>query len=180
MKYQRNRPKNARLARAHETPKIHKDFVHLPKFRPIINTTGLAHYHVGQCLSEIFQPLTINDYNIKDSFDAVNWIKNIPKELFDEGYRFVSFDVESLFTNAPLQKSINVILKRIYDDKLIHNYIKKNAMCKLIKDTCKKTAFSFDNIIYEQVDGVGMGSPLASVLANIIMTELEKKLLLKN
>ena len=47
-------------------------------------------------------------------------------------------------------------------------------MHKLIKDTCKKTAFSFDNIIYEQIDGVSMGSPLAPVLANIIMTEFEK------
>ena len=38
----------------------------------------------------------------------------------------------------------------------------------------KKTAFSFDNIFYEHIDGVSMGSPLAPVLANIIMTELEK------
>ena len=82
--------------------------------------------------------------------------------------------VESLFTNVPLQESINVILKRIYDDKLIHTDIKKNTMRKLIKGTCKKTAFSFDNIIYEQIDGVSMGSPPAPVLANIIMRELEK------
>ena len=31
-----------------------------------------------------------------------------------------------------------------------------------------------DNILYEQIDGVSMGSPLALVLDNIIMTELEK------
>ena len=48
-----------------------------------------------------------------------------------------------------LQRSINVILKRIYDDKLINTDIKKNTTQKLIKGTCKKTAFSFDNIIYE-------------------------------
>ena len=30
--YKRIRPKNARLARAHSTRKIHKDFAHLPKF----------------------------------------------------------------------------------------------------------------------------------------------------
>ena len=87
--YKRIRSKNARLARAHGTPKIYKDFVHLPKFRPIIDTTGSTHYHVGQYLSETFQPLTINDYYIKDSFDAGNRIKNISKELYDEGYSFV-------------------------------------------------------------------------------------------
>ena len=79
----------------------------------------------------------------------------------------------------PLQRSINVILKRIYDDKLIHTDIKKDAMRKLIKDTCKKIVFSFDDIIYEQIDGVSMGSPLAPVLANIVMTELEKTVVQK-
>ena len=37
-----------------------------------------------------------------------------------------------------------------------------------------KTAFSFDNIFYEQTDGVSMGSSLTPVLANIILTEFEK------
>ena len=71
------------------------------------------------------------------------------------------------------------MLKRIYDGKLIHIDIKKNTMHKLIKDTCKKTAFSFENIIYNQINDVSMGSHFAPVLANIIMTELEK-LLFKN
>ena len=71
------------------------------------------------------------------------------------------------------------MLKRIYDDKSIHTNIKKNMMLKLIKDTCKKTAFSFDNIIYERIGGVSRGSPLAPILANIIMTELEKSVVQK-
>ena len=28
----------------------------------------------------------------------------------------VSFDVKSLFSNVPLEKTTNIILKRIYDD----------------------------------------------------------------
>ena len=52
-------------------------------------------------------------------------------------------------------------------------------MRKLTKDTCKKTAFVFDNEIYEQIDGVSMWSPLAPVLANIIMTELESTIIKK-
>ena len=43
----------------------------------------------------------------------------------------------------------------------------------LIKDTCKKTAFVFDNEICEQTDGVSMESPKVPVLVDIIMTELE-------
>ena len=40
-------------------------------------------------------------------------------------------------------------------------------------DTCTKTVFSFKNKLYQQKDGVSMGSSLRPVLANIIMTELE-------
>ena len=47
-------------------------------------------------------------------------------------------------------------------------------MRKLIKDTYKKTAFNFGNIIYEQIDGVSMGSLFTPVLADIAMTELKK------
>ena len=57
--------------------------------------------------------------------------------------------------------------------------VKKNKRHKLIKATCKKTAFSFDNIIDKQIDGVSMESPLAPVLANIIMTELKKTVVQK-
>ena len=40
----------------------------------------------------------------------------------------------------------------------------------------KEMHFSFIGIIYRQIDGVAMGSPLGPVLANIFMVELEKTL----
>ena len=77
----------------------------------------------------------------------------------------------------PLQKTIDIILKKVYVEKVINTTVKKNSMRKLIKNTCKKTAFVFVNEIYEQIDGVSMGSPLAPVLPNIIMTELENTMI---
>ena len=159
--------------------RIHKEFVNLPKFRPIVDTTETVHYHVGKYLSELFNLLTSNEYTIKDSFEAATRINNIPLELFDQGYIFVSFDVVSLFANVPLQKAINIILKKVYVEKVINTTINKNTMRKLIKDTSKRTAFVFDSEIYKQTDSVSMGSPLAPVLANIIMTELESTIIKK-
>ena len=46
-------------------------------------------------------------------------------------------------------------------------------MKKLLLDSCTKTTFSFDNLLYEQCDGVSMGSSLEPVLANNILTEVE-------
>ena len=41
-------------------------------------------------------------------------------------------------------------------------------------DACTKIAFSFKKKLYEQIDGVSMGSPLGPLIANVIMTELER------
>ena len=38
-------------------------------------------------------------------------------KAIDDGYRFVSFDVKSLFANVPLNKTIQVILDRVYKEK---------------------------------------------------------------
>ena len=52
-----------------------------------------------------------------DSFDAADAIKSVPPELFSQGYKFVFFYVESLFTNVPLRRTINVVLDRIFTTK---------------------------------------------------------------
>ena len=73
----------------------------------------------------------------------------------------------------PLTKTVNIILERVYTEKL-NTKLSKRSQKKLILDSCNKTAFSFNNKIYEQIDGVSMGSSLGPVLANIILTEFEK------
>ena len=168
------RPKFAQVGRAHGLPKIHKSCHHFSPFRPIIDATNTAHYGIVKYLSNLLHPLTENNFTVKDSFDAANKIQAIPSELFDEGYRFVSFDVTSLFTNVLLKRTIKIILKCIYEDKVVYTTLRKRAMKKLIIDPCTKTAFSFNNKIYKQVDGVSIGSLLGPVLVNIIITELEK------
>ena len=130
-------------------------------------------------MTDLLNPLTLNDYTIKDSYDVAARIRQIPQQLLDEGYVFVSFDVTSLFTNVPLDRTINVILNRIYKKGLIKTRLKKTTLKKLIKDTCTKTVFSCNDQLYEQINGVSMGSSMGPVLANIIMTELESVIITK-
>ena len=109
---------------------------------------------------------------MEDSFESAKPMKAIPPELFNEGYKFISFDVTSLFTNGPLKRTFNIILKRIYFDKINPTTLRKRTMKKFILDACTKTVFSFNSKFYKQIDGVSMSSPLGPILANIIMTEL--------
>ena len=135
------RPMAAKLGHAHGLPKTQEAYANLPSFRPIIDTTSTPYYNIGKFLSSLLQPLTHNDYNLKDSFDAVKRIRSVPPELFDGDDQFVSFDVQSLFTNVPVKKTITIILDRFYYTKLINTTLKKETMKTLLLDSRTKTAF---------------------------------------
>ena len=56
-------------------------------------------------------------------------------------------------------------------------WLKKDMLKKLVKDCCTKTVFPFNNVLYKQKDGVSTGSSLGPILTNVIVTELERKIL---
>lgn len=87
---------------------------------------------------------------------------------------FISLDVVSLFTNVPLRKTMNIILKWVYNEKLINTSLSKLSLKKLILQTYQKTALSLNSKLCEQIDGVSMSRYIGSVLLNIIITECEK------
>ena len=64
------KPTAAQNGRAHGLQKIHKRYVDLPKFRPIIDTTNTPYCNIGKFLSNLLAPLTIKEYTVKDSFEA--------------------------------------------------------------------------------------------------------------
>ena len=66
-----------------------------------------------------------NDYSYKDTFSFVSQIKNA--NLFKKF--LVSYDVTSLFTNIPLQETINIAINLIFNHnpnlKIIRKELKK-------------------------------------------------------
>ena len=97
--------------------------------------------------------LLVPQVTFKDSFVAANRIKNILPHLFDDGYNLLSLALESLFTNVSIKITIDIIFKRIYVDKVLSTNLKKSSMKKVLLDTCNKTVFTFNGIMYEQRDG---------------------------
>ena len=111
---------------------------------------------------------------MKGKFETVNKICSVPPKLFEQRYQYYSLDVVSLLTNVPLNSTIKIILKRVSEEKFLDAKLRKSTLKKLIKGTYMKSAFSYSNKLYKQIDGISVGSSLGLVLANIIMTELEK------
>ena len=64
-------PKNAKIGCAHGSAKVHKEFERIPPLRPIVDTIGSTHYEVGKFVTSLLNPLTQNEYHLKDSFDAL-------------------------------------------------------------------------------------------------------------
>ena len=94
-------------------------------------------------------------------------IHKIPPELFDQGYPYFPFDVISLFKNVPMNKTINIILERIYKEKLVNTMLRKNTLKKLIKHCSTKSAFYFNGIILKQKERVLMGHLVQFLLTSL-------------
>ena len=100
-------------------------------------------------------PLCQSDHNVRST---KGFIQNIKQESITTGYNMVSFDVKSLLT-------INVILKRIYDDNELRISVSRNEVKELLFLCTKNVHFTFTGTIYMQIDGVAMRSHIRPVLA---------------
>ena len=70
--------------------------------------------------------------------------------------------------------TIEITLERIYGPKEINTDIPKPIVKEMLLLCTKDVHFLFENEIYQQTDGVAMGSPSGPILAGIFMVELEK------
>ena len=79
------RAKFAHIGRDHGLPKIHKDYQDIPTFRHVVDTTSTPHYGTAKFLLSLLNPPAINNYSVKDSFEATKLIQAIPPELYNQG-----------------------------------------------------------------------------------------------
>ena len=86
-----------------------------PKLRLIVSSIGTFNYNLARFLCDLSSPLVPNYYSCKDTFSFVSQIKNanICKKIL------VSYDVTSLFTNNPLQETIDIAINVIFNHNLM-------------------------------------------------------------
>ena len=106
-------PSGSASARIYGTPKMHKfsSSDSFSKLRPIVLSIGTFNYNLARFLCDLLSPLVPNDYSCKDTFSFVSQIKNanLCKKVL------VSYDVISLFTNIPLQETIDIAINLIFN-----------------------------------------------------------------
>ena len=156
-------PSGSAPARIYGTPKMHKfsSSDSFPKLCLIVSSIGIFNYNLALFLSDLLSPLVVSDYSCKDAFSFVSQIKNanLSKKFL------VSYDVTSLFTNIPLQETIDIAINLIFNHNPNLNITRKELK-KLFLFATSQIHFIFNCKFYNQIDGVAMCSPLTPVLAS--------------
>lgn len=151
-------------------PKTHKPNVPL---RPILAAYNSANYKLAKYLVPLLSHLTCNSYTLENSYNFVNIIKEQTAKSF-----MVSYDVTSLFTNIPVQETIEIILNKLFPTaESNYKEFSRSTFKTLLELAVNDSYFTFNNITYKQIDGMAMGSPLGPTFANIFMCHLEEHFL---
>ena len=108
------------------------------------------------------------EYTVIDSFHFVE--ENCDQ---DPNLQIDHLDVYSLFTNIPLNKTINICIDNLHNVNRNPPNIPKHDFHNLLNEATKESFFTFNNKYYKQLDGAAMGSPLVSTLVNIFMSSFE-------
>ena len=92
------------------------------KLRPIVSSIGAFNYNLIRLFCDLLSPLVPDDYSCKDAFSFVSQINsaNLSRKFL------VSYDVTSLFTNIPLQETIDIAINIIFNHNL--NITKKHFL----------------------------------------------------
>ena len=86
-----------------------------------------------------------------------------------------SFDIESLFTNIPLEETINICADKLFENNTKVNNLTKESFRSLLELATLDSFYIFDGKYYRQKDGVAMGFPLGPTLANVFLCHFKEQ-----
>ena len=110
--YKSIKPVGSRPGILYGLGKIHKETCNgLQFFHPILSAIGTPTYKLAKFLLKLLTPSTAIDYTVIDTFHFTDEIRQQDPNLY-----VVSLDVDSLFTNIPLDETINICVDNLYND----------------------------------------------------------------
>ena len=135
-----------------------------PQLRPIVSSVGTYNDNLAKYLCNLLSPHLPEQYCTTDTFIFAEKPKQI--SLIDKF--LVSFDMTSLFANIPSSQTIKLAVDLIKTSQPDLNNSGKDLTSLLNFAICE-THFLFKGKFCDQIDGVAIGSPLAPVLATLLM-----------
>ena len=140
------------------------DFVSTSKLR----ITRSKHFNVfcgvflliAKFLVPLIESIKSNKFTVKNIFE-------FSKEICEQNseYFMARVDVESLFTNIPMEEIIKICCNSLPKNQELLCNISKNQFQKLLRAALSNNYFLLDGITYQQVDGGSYGFPFGLQLS---------------
>ena len=151
--------------------KLHKAITEVcPPFRPILSAIGTPSYKLAKFLVPKISSVTFNEFTVKGYFAFAEEIVHQDSKLF-----MGSFDVDSLFTNIPLEETINICTNLLYNNEDVIEGINKSEFKNLLSLATQESHFIFNDVLYKQKNGVAMRLSLGPTMANVFLSFFEIK-----
>ena len=166
--YSKSYPSGSSPGKLYGMCKVHKENYPM---RPVVSMIGTPQYGLAKVLDNWIKPYIPNKYALQSTDE---FLQNLKDFTPSHGDYCVSFDVTSLFTNVPLEETINLIADALFSDESTLLYrIKRKTFIKILRIATQGT-FLYRDLLYKQIDGVTMGNCLGPTLANFFLGSLEK------
>ena len=90
---------------------------------------------------------------------------------------FISHDVVSLFTNTPIDMTLDIIRRKLEQDPnlKLRTQLSVDDLMELTEFVLTTTYFTSKGVIYQQLKGAAMGSPFSPIAVNLFMEWREEQ-----
>ena len=160
-------PSGSQPGKIYGLAKVHKEGAPL---RPVVSMIKTAEYNLAKYLVKIINDVMPTTYMLSSTRSFVNQISSFD---FLPSHVLVSYDVVSLFTNIPLNETIDIVCNYVYQQHSPPKYSKETF--KKLLQIATGGYFIHRGKLYCQIDVVTMESPLGPTLANFFLAHLENQ-----
>ena len=161
--------KGGQLPKLYGLAKVHKESVPV---RLVLSMPGSPYYKLAEKVTKWLSVIPKSKVNCSTQ-KTVDQLKNIkldPEEVM------ISFDVSSLYTNVPVNETINDAANLLYSGRYETPPADKETFIALTKLAVTDVVLSSHDGCFRQVDGLAMGSQPAPQLANIWLAKFKESI----
>ena len=129
-------PTGTRIGILYGLPNIHNLSIPL---RPILSSVNHYSYRIAKFFIPFLTPISTSSLVIKDSFSLVQEL--LSSSINSDGVVMASFDVTSLFTNIPVDETIEIISDQIFANCMYFEGFDRSQFIKLLSLAVKNCHF---------------------------------------
>ena len=155
-------------------PKIHKKFARLPPLRPIVSQSASPLIGTAKFIDHVLQPVASSYPDYLHNSTALSITLQdlkVPEDAI-----LVTIDVTSLYPSIPQTECLNVIYDELYTHRFLLTF-NPNLIIRLLHLNINYNYFTFDKLVFQQIEGTAMGALFSPTVANIFMSIVLKKFL---